>query len=102
MTAEEDADAREDDHIKALFAEVDANKDGKVLLFICVDVLMSALSSMRRCRAPPSKTKQKPKPKRWCPHSRSECSQIDFNEYLGQDAASVVGAHEEEIPVSAA
>jgi hypothetical protein len=59
LTAEEDADAREDDHIKALFAEVDANKDGKVLLLICVSVFMSALSSLRRCRAPPSKTKQK-------------------------------------------
>ncbi len=31
MTAETDADAGEDEHIKALYAEVDTNKDGKVL-----------------------------------------------------------------------
>jgi len=30
LTAETDADASEDEHIKALFAEVDSNKDGKV------------------------------------------------------------------------
>ncbi len=30
LTAETDADANEDEHIKALFAEVDSNKDGKV------------------------------------------------------------------------
>jgi hypothetical protein len=58
LTAEEDADAREDDHIKALFAEVDSNKDGKVLLLLCVDVFMSAPSSLRRCLAPSSNTKQ--------------------------------------------
>jgi len=30
LTAETDADAGEDEHIKALFAEVDTNKDGKI------------------------------------------------------------------------
>ncbi len=108
LTAEEDADASEDDHIKAMFAEVDSNKDGKVLLLACVDVFVSAPSSLRRCLAPPANTKQKtkqktkPKTKQWCPRSRSELSQIDFNEYLGQDATSVVAAQEEETPASAA
>lgn len=36
MTAETDADAGEDEHIKALFAEVDTNKDGKVVLFVAL------------------------------------------------------------------
>jgi hypothetical protein len=31
LTAETDADANEDEHIKALFAEVDSNKDSKVI-----------------------------------------------------------------------
>jgi len=30
MTSETDADANEDEHIKALYADVDFNKDGKV------------------------------------------------------------------------
>jgi hypothetical protein len=30
LTSETDADANEDEHIKALFADVDFNKDGKV------------------------------------------------------------------------
>jgi hypothetical protein len=30
LTSESDADANEDEHIKALYADVDINKDGKV------------------------------------------------------------------------
>ena len=30
LTSETDADANEDEHIKALYADVDFNKDGKV------------------------------------------------------------------------
>ena len=32
LTSDTDADAGEDDHIKALFHEIDSNKDGKVRL----------------------------------------------------------------------
>lgn len=39
MTAETDADAGEDEHIKALFAEVDTNKDGKVLFVALIFAL---------------------------------------------------------------
>ncbi len=44
LTAETDADASEADHIKALFAEVDTNKDGKVLFSQRVFLIFLAAS----------------------------------------------------------
>ncbi len=41
LTAESDADAGEDEHIKALFAEVDTSKDGKVILPALLNPLFS-------------------------------------------------------------
>jgi hypothetical protein len=49
LTAETDADASEEEHIKALFAEVDTNKDGKVHVPAIVACFLRSI----RCPPPP-------------------------------------------------
>ena len=56
LTAETDADAGEADHIKALFAEVDTNKDGKVPFFLLLrhyqTHVLGLFSTLKRMRPP--------------------------------------------------
>lgn len=74
MTAETDADASEDEHIKALFAEVDSNKDGKVVFS---RVFFLSFSHYLVLHAP----KPVPSARRFF----SIIQQVDFDEYLGED-----------------
>ena len=92
MTAETDADAGEDEHIKALFAEVDTNKDGKVVLFVALvlrfdcdrllDLLCFLFSGAQRDAALIV----------WGLSLSSTRVQISFEEYLGESEADPAGA----------
>ena len=57
LTSETDADANEDEHIKALFADVDFNKDGKVRCVFdfacaCTGVFVNSVHQPSRTQPP--------------------------------------------------
>jgi hypothetical protein len=88
LTSDTDADAGDDEHIKALFHEIDANKDGKVsLVHSCCQTKVFKTSSFC-CRGVA--------PKNCClPENRTfsmRAKQVDFAEYLGEHDAPAAEA----------
>ena len=95
LTAESDADAGEDEHIKALFAEVDTSKDGKVILPALLNPLFSCAHYCVVVNLPSWKMTLL-----LCTLRFSVHEQVSFEEYLGDDAAKA--PQTEEHPAAAA